>query len=162
MDTSSETTASENLPPHLLTFLRGSGFQGEPLVTAQTDMDIHGGYAERWVLASAQEIRVVAPGTSEEPPTCVRKVALTDAVSARVDSRVGSGFLEVKTPENWKAQMVSPTAEGTFRLWEADLVDVQKPWRHDPRKLARSIIDIHSDHQVEKVRRGRTWPDRMA
>lgn len=70
--------------------------------------------------------------------------------------------MEVKTPENWKAQMVSPTSDGTYRLWEADLVDAQKPWRHDPDKLARSIIDIHSDDQSQKRGRGRTRPYRKA
>jgi uncharacterized cofD-like protein len=55
--------------------------------------------------------------------------------------------LEVNSPANWNAEMVRPTGDESYRLWPSDLVDTGKPWRHDPSKLARSIMRIHADHR---------------
>ncbi len=60
--------------------------------------------------------------------------------------------MEVQKPANWNAEMVKPTADDTYRPWAADLVDPETPWRHDPRKLAKSIMGIYASHQ----RRNRT------
>jgi len=54
---------------------------------------------------------------------------------------------EVPKPANWNAEMVKPTADNTYRLRTADLVDPEKPWRHDPAKLARCIMNIYAEHQ---------------
>lgn len=55
--------------------------------------------------------------------------------------------LEVQKPASWNAEMVKPTADGTYRLWPADLVDEETPWRHDPTKLAQSIMSIYASHR---------------
>lgn len=55
--------------------------------------------------------------------------------------------LEVQKPANWNAEMVKATADGPYRFWSADLVDPEKPWRHDPTKLAQSIMSIYASHQ---------------
>ncbi|MGQ9493235.1 MAG: gluconeogenesis factor YvcK family protein [Anaerolineae bacterium] len=55
--------------------------------------------------------------------------------------------LEVQTPENWNAEMVKPITDGTYRVWTADVVDRNKPWRHDPAKLAQSIMHIYANYR---------------
>jgi uncharacterized cofD-like protein len=55
--------------------------------------------------------------------------------------------VEVNKPENWNAEMVKPAGAEPYRLWPADLVDRDTPWRHNPSKLARSIMRIYADHQ---------------
>ncbi len=55
--------------------------------------------------------------------------------------------LEVNRPQNWNAEMVGSTGDEPHHLWPSDLVDPERPWRHDPSKLARSIMHIHADHQ---------------
>ena len=79
----------------------------------------------------------------------------TDHVRA-IYSHAGEGLfdyvlvndnLEVSTPPNWNAQMVEPNMDAQYRVWAADLVDVDTPWRHDPAKLAQSIMDIHSSSE---------------
>jgi uncharacterized cofD-like protein len=54
--------------------------------------------------------------------------------------------MEVHKPANWQAEMVQPTTDDAHRLWVADLVDPDKPWRHDPKKLAQNIMRICSSH----------------
>lgn len=55
--------------------------------------------------------------------------------------------LAVDAPSDWKAEMVKPVAEGTYRVWAADLVSSQKFWWHDPHKLAQSLMSIYTDYQ---------------
>jgi uncharacterized cofD-like protein len=55
--------------------------------------------------------------------------------------------LEVQKPANWNAEMVNATTDGPYRFWSADLVDPEKPWRHDPTKLAQSVMSIYASHQ---------------
>ena len=55
--------------------------------------------------------------------------------------------LEVQEPGNWNSEMVRPTGDDTRRLRVADLVDAKQPWRHDPHKLAESVMDIYAGHQ---------------
>lgn len=62
--------------------------------------------------------------------------------------------LEVQGPTNWNVAMVKPSAEGTYRLWTADLVDAEKPWRHDPKKLAQSLLEIYASHQRQSPNQG--------
>lgn len=37
---------------------------------------------------------------------------------------------------------------GGYRLVTADLLDLDQPWRHDPRKLARCLLDLERDARV--------------
>ena len=57
--------------------------------------------------------------------------------------------LEVPQPADWNAEMVKSKRDAPFPYWAADLVDLQKPWRHDPIKLAQSIMDIYAHHQKQ-------------
>jgi len=55
--------------------------------------------------------------------------------------------LEVQEPANWNAEMVMPRVDDVHGLWAADLVDTEKPWRHDPSKLAKTVMDLYASHQ---------------
>ena len=88
----------------------------------------------------------------------------TDGYSAAnhvrvIENHVGEGFfdyvlmndnLEVDTPENWGAELVQPIKDGAYRTWAADLVDAEMPWRHDPHKLAQSLISLYANHQQKR------------
>ena len=62
--------------------------------------------------------------------------------------------MEVRTPDNWNAEMVRPTSDGAYRLWPADLVDPTTPWRHDPEKLAGSIAEIYAQARSQRLLAG--------
>jgi len=34
-------------------------------------------------------------------------------------------------------------ADGGYQVLSADVIDPQKPWRHDPQKLARSLMNFY-------------------
>ena len=54
--------------------------------------------------------------------------------------------MEVQRPDNWNAEMVRPVADERHRIYLADVVDAHKPWRHDPKKLAQTIMHIYAEH----------------
>ena len=54
--------------------------------------------------------------------------------------------MEVRQPDNWNAEMVRPVTDEKHRFDLADVVDTHKPWRHDPGKLADSIMHIYAEH----------------
>lgn len=68
-----------------------------------------------------------------------------------LEQHVGKGIFQavlannnfnVRFPEHTESQMVHPRADAplAFEIVLGDLVDQALPWRHDPQKLARSII----------------------
>lgn len=85
----------------------------------------------------------------------------TDGYSAAdhvrvIENHVGAGFfdyvlindnLEVDTPAGWTVELVQPVTDGGYQTWAADLMDAETPWRHDPHKLAQSLIGLYADHQ---------------
>lgn len=52
--------------------------------------------------------------------------------------------MEVQKPANWHAEMVQPVTDETHPLMAADLVEPKRPWRHDPRKLALSVMHVYA------------------
>jgi uncharacterized cofD-like protein len=90
----------------------------------------------------------------------------TDGYSAAdhvrvIENHVGEGIfdcvlmndnLEVDTPAGWNAEMVQPITEGAYPGQTGDLVDVETPWRHEPHKLARSLMSLYADHQQSRQR----------
>jgi len=60
------------------------------------------------------------------------------------DYVLANSQLDVIVPEEWSVEMVRPVSDAGYRLWTDDLVDPAKPWRHDPRKLAKGVMDIYS------------------
>lgn len=55
--------------------------------------------------------------------------------------------LEVQEPADWNAEMVIPRVDDAHCVRAADLVDAEKPWRHDPAKLAKAVMDIYARYQ---------------
>ncbi len=66
------------------------------IVAAVTDLDIAGEYAESWVVATRDHAFVFALDDEFGEPLVLKDVALADVETVRTDTRVGSGFLEIK------------------------------------------------------------------
>jgi uncharacterized cofD-like protein len=52
--------------------------------------------------------------------------------------------LDVPVPDDWPIALVHPahTSGSSYRVVLADLIDSNSPWRHDPGKLARTLIAV--------------------
>jgi uncharacterized cofD-like protein len=73
-----------------------------------------------------------------------------------IDDHVGGGLFDyvlvndnfdVQEPAHWSVGMVPAPASGTEPYWHADLVDAERPWRHDPTKLAYSLMIMYEQHR---------------
>ncbi len=73
-----------------------------------------------------------------------------------INDHVGGGLFhyvlvndnfDVQEPQNWSVGMVAVPADSTEPYWRADLIDAERPWRHDPTKLAQSIMNIYAQHR---------------
>jgi uncharacterized cofD-like protein len=51
--------------------------------------------------------------------------------------------LDVELNPNTELVPVEYEAGGGYQVVSADLIDSQKPWRHDPQKLARHLMDFY-------------------
>jgi uncharacterized cofD-like protein len=72
--------------------------------------------------------------------------ALAQHVGAEIFTRViANDNWKFSYPEYTKSKMVRLRENGAreFQLTRADLLDESKPWRHDPAKLARVILDLY-------------------
>ncbi len=72
-----------------------------------------------------------------------------------IDIVLVNGNQSVPLPQHWGVQYVRPEPvadDGSGRLVSADLVDETRPTRHDPRKLAHTLLATIRDHR----RSGRT------
>jgi uncharacterized cofD-like protein len=72
--------------------------------------------------------------------------ALAQHVGAEIFTRViANDNWNYSYPEHTKSKMVRLRENGAreFQLTRADLVDESKPWRHDPAKLARVVLDLY-------------------
>ncbi len=72
--------------------------------------------------------------------------ALTQHVGPGIFTHViANNNWHVNFPQNAQSQMVHLRERGTrsFQLTLEDVVDEEKPWRHDPQKLARVVLDLY-------------------
>jgi len=69
------------------------------LLSTSNDITFEGNYAERWVIVTRDEVMMLRErdGIVE----AARRFPMESIESARIDSRVGSGFLQVKVEGNW-------------------------------------------------------------
>lgn len=83
---------------------------------------------------------------------------VTDHVRT-IENHVGHGLfdyvlansrLDVSLPADWNTAVVRPGGEGAVRLWSADVVDVERPWRHDPAKLAKELLRIQTESKARR------------
>jgi uncharacterized cofD-like protein len=56
--------------------------------------------------------------------------------------------LNVELNPNTELVPLDHEAERDHQVVSADLIDPQKPWRHDPQKLARSLMDFYPSQRV--------------
>jgi uncharacterized cofD-like protein len=61
--------------------------------------------------------------------------------------------LDVQEPANWSVELVTALVDSTIPYWRADLVDADRPWRHDPAKLAQSIMNMYEQHRRQALDR---------
>jgi uncharacterized cofD-like protein len=71
-----------------------------------------------------------------------------------MQEHVGRNLFDVVVVNNRKAGVLPPGvswverddfSQANYRVYEADLVDEQRPWRHDSEKLARVLIDLYQE-----------------
>jgi len=92
------TTLRSPLPPHVRKALAKRGIDEDAvLVGTDTDLDIVGEYSELWVIVTREKVFVFLSDPEEEEAILQREVLIQEIESARMDTRVGSGFLEIKT-----------------------------------------------------------------
>ena len=88
------------IPEPLRTALARMGILPEDVLLAtDSDLDFPGNYAEHWLVVTAE--RVLSFALDREGAHVVADLAIADAESAQVDARVGTGFLQIKTPRGW-------------------------------------------------------------
>lgn len=88
------------LPPEYLVWLESQGVtKDDILLSTSNDITFEGEYAERWVIVTRQAVMMLKEedGTITAP----RQFPMAEIESARIDTRVGSGFLQVKIAGNW-------------------------------------------------------------
>lgn len=67
------------------------------IVSTDTDLAISGGYQRSWILVTHDSILVYSEDAQSGRFDLVKEIAIAAISAARTDTRVGSGFLEVKT-----------------------------------------------------------------
>ncbi|HOZ45297.1 MAG TPA: DUF1854 domain-containing protein [Candidatus Hydrogenedentes bacterium] len=76
------------------------------VIVTSTDLDIGGEYSESWLVVTNTQVFVFLIEEDEAEALLVREVPIEKIDSVRMDSRVGSGFLEVKTSDNVYEELV--------------------------------------------------------
>jgi ATP-binding cassette subfamily B protein len=73
------------------------------LLSAATDIDEAGHAARQWLLVTEREIALFAPSESRDVSTmrCLKSFPLDQVVGCRIQSEVGSGYLQIKQGEVW-------------------------------------------------------------
>ncbi len=97
-EASSSLSIRRPLPELIEKDLVARGIRGDQvLVATDTDLDIAGEYSESWVVVTATHILVYMLDEEEDQAFLLKEEALEGVDSARTDTRVGSGFIEIKT-----------------------------------------------------------------
>ena len=66
-------------------------------MATDTDLDIVGEYSESWVIVTKERVLVFYVDEEDGEALLQKDIAIAEIETARTDTRVGSGFLEVKT-----------------------------------------------------------------
>lgn len=59
------------------------------------------------------------------------------------DLLISNNRFEGKLPENLDWVKTEAQLQHTYSVYSADLVDLENPWRHDSKKLAKTIMDLY-------------------
>lgn len=74
--------------------------QSDVLLCTETDLDVLGGLTREWLVVFGDELLVF--GMEGDEWRELRQFVISDIASVRVDSRVGSGFLQVEIDEQYQ------------------------------------------------------------
>ena len=85
------------LPPLILKAIERREMKVEDLIVAtDTDLQISGEYAESWIVANSEYVLVYFVDEETNEALLLKEMPIKEIETARADTRVGSGFLEVK------------------------------------------------------------------
>ncbi|MBN2310811.1 MAG: DUF1854 domain-containing protein [Candidatus Hydrogenedentes bacterium] len=85
------------LPPLVLDALHKREIPPDDIIVAtDTDLDIAGEYSESWVVVTKELVCVFFIDEEEHEALLLKDIPIESIETARTDTRVGSGFLEVK------------------------------------------------------------------
>ena len=103
------------LPPLIRQKLAERDLDDESIIVAtNTDLDIAGEYSERWLVVTREHVLVYM--MDENEALLIREVPISKIVSARTDSRVGSGFLEAKTSDDIFEELIRFSNKNTEKF----------------------------------------------
>ena len=86
------------LPPLILQAVQAHEIASDDVIVAtDTDLDIVGEYSESWVIVTKERVLVFYIDEEDGEALLQKDIAIAQIETARTDTRVGSGFLEVKT-----------------------------------------------------------------
>ena len=73
------------------------------LLSLATDVDEAGHSAQQWLVLTEREVAVFAPADSHDVSTmrCLKSYSMDQIAGCRIQSEVGSGYLQVKQDEVW-------------------------------------------------------------
>lgn len=74
----------------------------EVIIATDTDLLISGEYAESWVVVTREHIFVFYVDEDDNEVLLLKDLAISDIDAARTDTRVGSGFVEVKINDTFE------------------------------------------------------------
>ena len=66
------------------------------IVATDTDLDIAGEYSESWVIVTSDQVLVFLIDEEDNEALLLKEIGIGEIETARTDTRVGSGFLEVR------------------------------------------------------------------
>ncbi len=85
------------LPPLVQAALEERGVSSDNLLVAtDTDLEISGEYAESWIIATTERVLVFFMDEEDNEALLLKDIPFSDIETARTDTRVGSGFIEIK------------------------------------------------------------------
>lgn len=85
------------LPDRIKEVIEKRGIQEDDLTVAtETDLDITGEYLESWVLANKEWVLVYRIDPEDDTVILSKEIQLKTVEKVRMDTRVGSGFIEAK------------------------------------------------------------------
>jgi len=90
----------EPLPPRFQSWLEEQSIRSEDvLLSTSNDITFEGEYAERWVVVTRDAVMMLKDVNGSI--VAARSFSMDTIEDARIDSRVGSGFLQVKIDGRW-------------------------------------------------------------
>ncbi len=142
-------------PPEVTQVLEGLGVRTEQIKLAtDTDLDITGEYSESWVVVTDTQVLVFLADPNEETAFLSREIDIADIDSVRTDSRVGSGFLEVKTGDVYEEIARYSNKHGEKFAMIAAQINSLRGGRDIKVKTDESAQSTRKGLSGERVRRG--------